>query len=361
MVETGIIILCLLVNALLAGAEMAFVAVSKPTLREAVRQGHKRAELLLRLRENPERTLSVIQIGITMVGALAGAVGGAGAEEALSPAIERWLGVTENTADTIAIGLVVLPLTYCTVVVGELVPKTLALKRALTFALTVAPWLSLFDRLLGPLVTVLEWSTKQLLKLFSLWRRRHGETDVKEPSEETVELGLLSQQHRQYVLNLVDLERKRVQDIYLPWERVIAVDAAQSAEEVQTIVVTSGHTRLPVLDGQRVAGVLNTKEFIAFRAAGGEGWTSLIRPAVDMQAKTPLLSGLKLLQDRRSHLGIVYAGQTRLGIVTLEDILEEVVGDIYDEDDEGTLRRILSSSPKVRGHWPQQSLDVTRR
>lgn len=360
MVETGIIVLCLLVNALLAGAEMAFVAVSKPGLRELVRQGHRKAELLLKLREHPERTLSVIQIGITLVAALAGVVSGAVAEEGLSPTIAAWFGIAENTADTIAIGIVVLPLTYFTVVIGELVPKTLALKHAQGFALKAAPWLSFSDKILGPLVTVLEWSTKRLLALLSLWPKRNGEVEFREPVEDTVELGSLSTQHRQYVLNLVDLETKRVQDIYLPWEQVIAVDIEQSAQAVEAVVITSGHTRLPVLRGAAVAGILNTKEFIALRAAGGENWPSLVRPVVELQAKTPLLTGLKLLQDRRIHLGIVYAGRIRLGIVTLEDILEEVVGDIYDEDDEGTLMRILSSSTKALGHWPQRSLDPSR-
>jgi putative hemolysin len=97
MIGAVIIVICLLVNALLAGAEMAFVAVSKPTLPELVRQGHKKAELLLHLREHPERTLSVIQIGITMVAALAGAVGGPVAEEILSPSIEAWLGIEHGT------------------------------------------------------------------------------------------------------------------------------------------------------------------------------------------------------------------------------------------------------------------------
>ncbi|MDP9131659.1 MAG: CNNM domain-containing protein, partial [Nitrospirota bacterium] len=257
--------------------------------------------------------------------------------------------------------IVVLPLTYFTVVIGELVPKTLALKHTLGFALRAAPWLSLSDKILGPLVTVLEWSTKRLLALLSLWPARRGEGEVQEETADTVELGSLSTQHRQYVLNLVDLETRQVQDIYLPWEQVIAVDVEQSAQGVETVVVTSGHTRLPVLKGVDVAGILNTKEFIALRAAGRENWPVLVRPVVEFQGKTPLLAGLKLLQDRRIHLGIVYAGRTRLGIVTLEDILEEVVGDIYDEDDEGTLTRILSSSTKARGRWPQASLDPSRR
>ena len=360
MIEAAIIVLCLLVNAVLSGAEMAFVTLSKPSLRELVRQGNGKAELLLRLREHPERTLSVIQIGITMMAALAGVVSGAGAEEGLSPTIEAWFGVSENAADTISIGIVVLPLTYFTVVVGELVPKTLALKHALGFALRAAPWLSLSDKILGPLVTLLEWSTKRLLRLLSFWPKRSGKGEVKEPVEDTVELSSLSSQHRQYVLNLVDLERKRVQDIYLPWKHVIAVGVEHSAQEVEAVVFTSGHTRLPVSKGAAVAGILNTKEFIAFRATGGENWISLVRPVVELQMNMLLLTGLKLLQDRRIHLGIVCAGQTRLGIVTIEDILEEVVGEIYDEDDEGTLSRILSSSTKARGNWPY-SLDSSRR
>jgi CBS domain containing-hemolysin-like protein len=96
MIEIVIVVLCLLANALIAGAEMAFVAVSRPSLRELVRQRHTKADILLRLRERPERTLAVMQIGITLVAALAGAVGGAGAEEQLSPLFEK-LGVNEST------------------------------------------------------------------------------------------------------------------------------------------------------------------------------------------------------------------------------------------------------------------------
>src|SRR4029078_6372852 len=126
MIELAVVVLCLLTNALIAGAEMAFVAVSRPSLRELVRQGQKRAEILLRLREHPERTLAVMHIGLTLVGALAGAVGGAGAEEQLSPLFEK-LGVSESTADTLAIAVVVIPLTYFPVVLGESIHRNHAL------------------------------------------------------------------------------------------------------------------------------------------------------------------------------------------------------------------------------------------
>jgi magnesium and cobalt exporter, CNNM family len=360
MSEIAIVVLCLLINALIAGAEMAFVAVSRPSLRELVRQGHRKAEVLLRLRERPERTLAVMQIGITLVAALAGAVGGAGAEEQLSPVLEK-LGLNENTADTVAIGLVVVPLTYLTVVIGELVPKTLALKHSLGFALATAPWLSLFDRVLGPLVTVFEWSTRGLLFLFRLATGSQTGMRGEDSQQGTVELDLLSSQHRQYVMNLVDLERKRVRDIFLPWKQVVTAQVHQSAHEIQTTLLASGHTRLPVMDGEPLVGILHAKEFFALHASGAENWLSLVRPAVQLEDTLPLLSGLRVLQDHHVHMGIVYSGRTRLGIVTLEDILEEVVGEIYDEDDDGALKAILTSSPKTKGYWSECSLGSSRQ
>ena len=359
MIEIAIVMLCLLANALIAGAEMAFVAVSRPSLRELVRQGHKKAEVLLRLRERPERTLAVMQIGITLVAALAGAVGGAGAEEQLSPLFEK-LGVSESTADTLAIGVVVIPLTYFTVVIGELIPKTLALRHSMAVGLAAAPWLSFSDCMLGPLVTVFEWSTKKFLSLLRLTTRGQAAARSEEAHDGTVELGLLSSQHRQYVMNLVDLEQKRVKDIFLPWKQVVKADVRLTAREVETMLLASGHTRLPVLDGETLVGILNAKEFFALHASGSEQWRSLVRPAVQLPDHLPLLSGLKVLQDRRVHMGIVYSQQTRLGIVTLEDILEEIIGEIYDEDDDGALKAILTASPKTKGHWTEFSLGSSR-
>ena len=359
MIEIAIVMMCLLANALIAGAEMAFVAVSRPSLRELVRQGHKKAEVLLRLREHPERTLAVMQIGITLVAALAGAVGGAGAEEQLSPLFEK-LGVSESTADTLAIGIVVIPLTYFTVVIGELIPKTLALRHSMAVGLAAAPWLSFFDCILRPVVTIFEWSTKKFLSLLRLTTGGQAATRPEEAQDATVELGLLSSQHRQYVMNLVDLQQKRVKDIYLPWKQVVKADVRLSAREVETLLLASGHTRLPVLDEETLVGILNAKEFFALHASGSEQWRSLVRPAVQLSEHLPLLSGLKMLQDRRVHMGIVYSQQTRLGIVTLEDILEEVIGEIYDEDDDGALKAILTASPKTKGQWSEFSLGSSR-
>ncbi|OQW37273.1 MAG: hypothetical protein A4E19_14005 [Nitrospira sp. SG-bin1] len=353
MLDILIIALCLLLNGLLAAAEIAFVAVHRPYLRELVRQGHGRASLLLQLREKPERTLSVVQIGITLVGALAGAVGGAGAEELLSPGLEAHLGLSEGSADTLAIGLVVLPLTYATVVIGELVPKSLALRNAVGFALRSARWLSLFDRLLGPIVTLFEWSTRQVLRVIGLFHRLTGTSpsgskEVKNDGEGSgIALDRLSEPHRQYVMNLVGLERRTLNEIYVPWEHVVCVRSSQSSEEVEAVILSSGHTRIPVVEGLAVEGILHTKEFMGLRRSGMDHWTSLLRPAIKLQAEVRMIAGLRLLQEHRMHMAVVYAGETLLGIVTVEDILEEIVGDLYDEDDDGRLRRILTTTPRA--------------
>ncbi len=153
MFEFIVIIICLLINAVLAGSETAFIAVSKPTLRVLVRQGHEKAKLLLQLRENPERTLSIIQIGITFVGAFAAAIGGAGAEENISPLLSQHFGIGDTLAEVLAIFLIVIPLTYASVVLGELVPKTLALRRSMSIAFLTVPWLNLTSRFIDPIVS----------------------------------------------------------------------------------------------------------------------------------------------------------------------------------------------------------------
>ncbi|MGE3758143.1 MAG: hemolysin family protein [Pseudobdellovibrionaceae bacterium] len=343
-----VVLICLLLNALLSAAEMAFVSVSKPALRERVRQGDKKASLLLKLRQNPERTLSVMQIGITMVGAVAAAVGGAGAEESLTPYLQNFFGVSEQVASAISITAVVIPLTLLSVVLGELVPKSLALRNSWLYASVSAPWILAFDRILSPIVDVLEWSTKKILRLFF---RDHSieKIEADTPQDGTVNIANLTAQHRQYILNLVNIEHKKVRDILLDWNHVIFVDRDLSLTDVERVILSSGHTRLPVIDGDKVMGVINSKEFLALKAAASPTWDAIIRPILEFNENTPLISALRQMQEKRSHLALVYNFQrNRIGIVTLEDIIEEVIGDVYDEDDDGVVRKILSSSPRLR-------------
>lgn len=343
--ELVIVIACLLVNALLACLEMAFVSVGRPQLRDAAKGGRSDAKRLLALRNNPERTLSVIQIGITLVGAISAAVGGAGAEEVLAPRFQNHFGWSEGTAEAIAILCVVIPLTYFSVVLGELVPKAIALRAPMPIALKGSRWLALGDKLLGPIVSVLEWSTKQMLRLIP---NRHPPTRESHDSD-VDKIRTLSDQHRQYVVNLASLEEKRVREVLVPWSNAVWVGSDASAEKVTEVFTMSGFSRIPVMEQMRCIGFVYGKEFFALIRTGEKEWKNVLRPILVVQDTDTLLKVLRLMQDKRSQLALVAGvrGETT-GIVTLEDIMEEVVGEIYDEDDDGSLKKILSSGGKFR-------------
>lgn len=338
MIELIIMTVCLGLNAVLAAFEIAFVTVPKSKLKELAKSGKASAHTLLDLRKNPERTLSVIQVGITLVGALAAAVGGAEAKESFAPGIATFFQIKESTAEVIALLMIVIPWTMLTVVFGELVPKTLALRNPQRIGLASSRPLLLLDRAFLPVVNILEWTTKKVLRVF--FPRSKMPDDAAQA--ETVELGSLSHQARQYVLNLVALEKKRVGHVYLPWAQVDYLLRDNALEDVETLVVRSGHTRLPVVDDGQVVGIINTKELLSLIKAGEKDWTTIIRPISRVNEQSSLLMTLRQMQEKRSHLSAVYHGDRLKGIVTMEDILEEVIGEVYDEDDDDVLKRILT-------------------
>lgn len=347
MIELIAVVVCILLNAAISAVEMAFVSVEEYQLRKLAADGNRDAKVILSLHKSPERTLSVLQVGITMLGALGAAVGGAGSEQWIEPWLTNGLGLSHSTSQVLSIVMVVLPITFFSVVVGELVPKSLALRSPLSISLRSARWLCRSERVLVPIVNVLEWSTKALLKLISPKHKKQpaGATS----GAELIELQSLSAEHRQYVLNLVHIERHRVRDILRPWNEVLVVDTGLPIEEVEKIVITSGHTRLPVLKGPCVMGVLNTKEFLALRATGSTTWEYLARPVVFSRPGDSVLQTLKRMQQSHVHMSIVaHDDQHPIGIVTMEDIIEEIVGEIFDEDDDGVIRRIMSRSRRFR-------------
>ncbi len=340
MIEIFIIIFCLIINAVLAASETAFIAVSRPSLRELIRQGNEKAKILNSLRDNPERTLSVIQVGITFVGALAAAVGGAGAEETITPWLVANFGINESFAEILAMLIIVIPLTYVSVVLGELVPKTFALRRPLFLAFKTGPWLHLISGFIGPIVTALEWSTKKIVNLFPAEHMVHEESSQQESS---IELNVLSAPNRQYVLNIFKIEKTTVKEVLVEWSEVTYIEDSQTSEQVESIIISSAHTRLPVVKNNEVIGIINAKEFLAFQKTGQTNWISLIRTPIRISINMPMLSALQVMQEKRAHMAIVYSGNTKVGLVTMEAIFEEIIGDIYDEEDDGTLKRILNS------------------
>jgi len=341
MEEIIIVALCLAVNAFLSAFEMAFVSVPKIELRRLAREGNKLAAKLLPLRDFPERTLSVIQIGITLVGAVSAAVGGAGASESIEPFFRERMGMSEHSSEVLSIILVVIPITYLSVVVGELVPKTLALRSPASITLLGGRFVLIADRLLGPVISLLEVSTQFIVSTFF----KKGGQGLQKLEESAVELTHFTKQHRQFMMNMAGIEKKQVKDFFVPWDQVVHIDMNETLPNVIQIIFKVGHTRLPVTQSGMVAGVVNAKEILAARESGISDWLSVMRPVVRVKSTDTALNALKILQEKRSHLAVV---DDLKGIVTLEDINEEIFGEIYDEHEDGRVQKMIASRAKSR-------------
>jgi putative hemolysin len=328
---------------------MAFVTVSKPKLRKLANKGDKRAQHILNLRTNPERILSVLQIGITLVGAISAAVGGAGAEESISPIYQTMFNISEDAAESLAIFTIVVPITYFSVVIGELVPKTLALRFPLKFAMLGTYFLSALDRFFSPVVFLLEMSTKLLIS--PVVRLLGSESDAVEAPP--IEIDGLSDSHKQYVINLITIEKKRLKDIVVPWDSVTKIEKSAHYSEVMELIRAEQHTRIPVVEDENPVGILHAKEFISEVEVSKMDWTQLIRPLVVLSSEDAILNGLKVLQAKKSHMAIIRSKAGILGIATIEDIIEEIVGDIHDESENPNM--LLASNSKLRKmHLPDR-------
>ena len=225
MFELFLIVICIGMNAFLAGFETAFVAVSRPLVRRLA-QGKENLQSLLALKENPERTLSVIQVGITFVGVFAAAVGGAGAEKALSPFYMNVLGLEANIAEIMALLTVTAPLTYFTVVFGELIPKAFALKMPLSVSARFSPLITKMSRVFWPVVLLLEKSTKTLLQYIP----GIGEKEKVHPDYISEEFSAMSAPSKEYVLNLLKLEKTKVFSVMIPWKGVDSISIDQTLD-----------------------------------------------------------------------------------------------------------------------------------
>jgi putative hemolysin len=337
LIELGLIGLLILLNGFFAGAEIAVVSARTARLRGLAEGGNRRAAAALRLKEDPDRFLATVQIGVTLVGTLASAVGGVAAIEKLEPAIGSlpwpWLRLA---AEPIAVGIVVFTVAYLSLVVGELVPKSLAVRHAETIALWVAPTIEGISRLARPAVSVLTASSRVLLRLL---RQKgadpmpfHSLEDLKAIAEEAGRQGIVQEE---IVGGAVAFHERDVREIMTPRPRIAALPAEATPGEAVRIIRESGHSRYPVFEGQldNVLGFVYARDVYDAALAGAEApLSSLVRPALSVPAGKPATALLEQMRTQGVHLALVVDEHGSLeGLVTLEDLVEVIVEEIHDE------------------------------
>ncbi|WP_420829746.1 hemolysin family protein [Polyangium aurulentum] len=357
-----------LVNGVLAGAEIAVVALRSSRLDRLVAEKSRRARAVKALRDDPERFLATVQIGITVIGALAGAFGGATFAEDLAPLLQRIPAVGDH-ADTIALGLVVALISYLSLVLGELVPKSLALRYAEQYALFIGRPLLGLSWLARPLVWFLTVSSNVVLRLFgdktTFTEARLSPEEISQIVEEAAKTGSVNPSAGEIASRALELPELTAVQVMVPRMRVACLPADATLDDVRRLVAERGHTRMPVYEGNpdNVIGYVNVKDvFTRAPDAAGFALRDVLRPAYFVSETARAVTLLDEMKKRRTQLGIVVDERgASSGIVTLEDLIEELVGDIHSEHD-APAPELVRREPKgtflVQGGAPVR--EVTR-
>lgn len=355
MTEVTIIFFLLLINAWFAMSEIAIVSASKPLLKHMAKQGDSRAEVALSLAENSGRFLSTVQVGITLVGILAGAYGGATIAEKVAPWFDD-LPHMKGHGESLAVGVIVTAITYFSVVIGELVPKRFALVHAETIALIVARPMQILSRLAHPVVVILEVSANILMKILRIRPKEEEVSDVelKAILSEGAETGVIEKAEHEMLQRVIRLDDRDVKSIMTHRTEVVFIDINDDIEAIRAKVHEAGHSRYPVIDGNpdELKGIVQAKELLDTALSQQGGAINIMNHVKEFMVLPESASCLQALESfKRNHINLIVIvdeyGSTQ-GIVTSSDILEAIVGVLPSNYDKGDQVRIVE---RVDGSW----------
>lgn len=343
-----VIVGMLLLNALFAAYELALASVRIDRLKHLVEQRRRGAVTALRMKNRMEGSLAVVQLGITLVGAIAAAAGGASAEEKLGPWLQAALGIRSGAlSDFLALAMIVIPLSAITIIAGELIPKVLAMKNAEFFCTVLSPAMWIFTLVVYPAVWILEGVTKAFVKLvertFPSQRADDHQTGLHELRAQVNLLRasqVIGMQEERIILQASRLSSMTVGDVMMPEEDIVMVIADAPLSENLVIAHMDLHTRFPVTarrgDPQAIIGYVTFKDMVLLAKThpGNPVIREIVRSLISLPVDIPLSEALQRMIAEHQHLALVRGEKGRvLGLITQEDIFEELVGDIQDEFD----------------------------
>jgi putative hemolysin len=357
--ELAAIVLLVVLNGIFVAAEIALVSIRRSRVEQLVEEGARGARRVRRLVDDPGRFLAVIQLVITFVGFLASAVAAVSLVAGLADLFEGW-GMGEQTAAAVALIVVTIILSLFTIVFGELVPKTLALANPERFALTLSRPVDFLGWLLGPIVALLTGITSFISRLFGADVEREAVITAEELRlivERGGEQGVLEAEEEQMIQAVIELGQRRLHEVMVPRVEIVGLPADATIEAAIDAIVAEGHSRIPVYEDSldEIVGILYAKDLLPFLkdgAAERPTVRSLLRPPVFVPESMSIDDLLHELQRRKVHIAIVldeYGGTA--GLVTIEDLLEEIVGEIQDEYDteEPATVRLSDTEARVDG------------
>ena len=346
--ELVVVLVLIVLNGFFACSEFAIISIRKSRVAQLVSSGNERAELVGKLQKDPHRLLAVVQIGMTVVGSTASAVGGIIAVEHLKPVLRALpYPLVQNAAEPIAVTIVVAVVSYLLLIIGELVPKTIGLQYADTMALRVVAPIDFLARAGAFLVSFLTVSSKAVLALMRIKGEARAfitREEVQHIIAEGHETGVFSAAESEYIRNIFDFTHTYVREVMVPRTRMAALDLELSRGEMLTFILENQYSRYPVFRGsiENIAGFIHGKDFLGRIVTEPDfDIATIVRPPFFVPEGKKVNDLLKEMQRKRIHMALVvdeYGGIN--GLVTTEDLLEELVGEIEDEHDVGEPHRV---------------------
>ena len=356
-----VIVVLTLLEGIFVAAEIALVTMRRTRIDQLTDEGNRSAARVKRLIAQPGRFLAVTQIGLTFIGFLASAYAAVNLVSSLAMAFEgTGISFLVSSADGLALIIVTLLLALFTIVFGELVPKSLALAHTERFALGLSGFVEFLLRILGPMVTALAAVTNNVSRALGAGDQSQGVMSTEELSllvERGGEQGILEAEEEQMIQAVIELGDQRIHEVMVPRIAMITLAASASMDEVIDKVIDEGHSRIPVYEEtiDEIIGILYAKDLLPILkrpAAERPALRSLLRAPVFVPESMSVDDLLHEFQRRKVHLAIVldeYGGTA--GLVTIEDLLEEIVGEIQDEYDveEPLVVRLSDDEARIDG------------
>lgn len=365
-IELTIILVMIAVTGVFASYEIALAAVSLARLQVLVNEKNRGADAALFMKENMEASFAVVQLGMTLAGTIAAATGGAEVKEQLMPLIQSRLGISPGQADIVAIGLLVVPLTAVTLLFGELIPKVFGLRNKEWLCLKLSPSIRWFARGVRPAVWLLEKTVTAIrCRGERLWRPRlKGE--VSDDAAELRELRasaalartcqLIGNREEGIILGATDLTNRPLRTIMLPVDHINMLDASASLVDSLRAAHRDMHTRFPIAEvagnPQTIIGYITFKDMVACLQSVSHppSLKAVLRPILGLHEELSISKCLEWLLREHTHIALIRDAANRVvGMITLEDILEEMVGDIQDEYDRLPTHEVTSENNWVVG------------
>lgn len=339
--EVLFILLLIIFNGVFAMSELAIVSSKKVHLKRLVDEGKKAARIAFDFSQDTGRFLPTVQIGITLIGVLSGAFSGATLAAPLTQYLEG-LGVETDTAELVAVTGIVVIITYLTLIIGELVPKELALRNPEGLALFISPIIYLLSCITSPIVSLLDVSCRAVLKIIGAGDKPKTtvtEEEVRSMIAEGTEHGLFQEAERDMISGIMLLADKPISAFILPRTDVISISRNASPDEIRQVLADNHYSRYPVYDGPQrdVVGILQAKDMLNYVLSGKQ--IDIEALLVDVPIFPEITSTMKVIEYLRTvpvHMAVIVDERGAFtGIITLTDLVEVITGELYQHGDTG--------------------------